>query len=74
MITSHSRGHETYFDGRKWLYSDNHKPIDDKRPCIKCSKKPTEKAAQFHPPAGQNSPRHCQHLLSDLRETKLLLP
>jgi hypothetical protein len=41
MIFSHSRGHKIIFINNKWVYEDNKKPIDNKRPCKRCGKAPT---------------------------------
>ena len=42
MIKSHSRGWETYFDGKDWRYSDNGKLLDDSIPCKRCGRMPTK--------------------------------
>lgn len=42
MITSYSRGHKIIFKNNKWVYLDNGKSIDDKRPCKKCGCYPTD--------------------------------
>lgn len=39
---AHSRGWEIYFDGTNWRYSDNHKIVDDSRPCKRCGRMPTK--------------------------------
>ena len=41
MITSHSRGHEIYYDGSTWRYSDNNEIDSNTRPCKRCGKPPT---------------------------------
>jgi len=41
MVTSYSRGHKIKWTGKKWVYYDNNKTIDEMRPCKKCGKKPT---------------------------------
>jgi hypothetical protein len=39
---SHSRGHQIYFDGDDWRYSDNNALLSSEtRPCIRCGKLPT---------------------------------
>ncbi len=44
MVTSHNRGHETYYDdGAKcWRYSDTNEIVNDNRPCKKCGCSPTK--------------------------------
>lgn len=42
MITAHSRGHEIYFDGENWRYTDTNEIDIDKRPCKRCGRLPTE--------------------------------
>lgn len=42
MIKTHLRGHEIYFDGKDWRYTDNNKIADDSRPCKHCGKTPTK--------------------------------
>ncbi|MBK5254328.1 MAG: hypothetical protein JJE03_07740 [Peptostreptococcaceae bacterium] len=42
MIKSHSRGHEIYFDGVNWRYSDNDSIEDDSRACKHCGNYPTK--------------------------------
>lgn len=44
MVTSHSRGHEIYFDEEKavWRYLDSGKIAEDSRPCKKCGRFPTK--------------------------------
>jgi hypothetical protein len=39
-VESHTRGHIIIYIGNKWLFKDTNKPIDDKRPCKRCNKKP----------------------------------
>lgn len=39
MVRSYSRGHEIYYTD-SWYYKDNNKPIDSKRECKKCNRKP----------------------------------
>lgn len=39
---SHSRGHEVYFDGKEWRYSDNNAVDLDQRPCKRCGCHPTK--------------------------------
>ncbi len=41
MITSHSRGHEIYYDNITWRYKDNNQICDDSRPCKRCGRYPT---------------------------------
>ena len=41
MVKAYSRGHEIYFDGKDWRYSDNNAINDDSRPCKKCGRMPT---------------------------------
>lgn len=41
MIKSYSRGHEIYYDGSDWRYSDDNLIHDDSRPCKKCNCYPT---------------------------------
>ncbi|HAT4161936.1 hypothetical protein ACSXAB_07085 [Clostridium perfringens] len=41
-ITSYERGHEIFFDGIDWRYSDNKKIINGKRACKKCGMLPTK--------------------------------
>lgn len=43
MITSNSRGHEIYYDGVNWRYTDNNEIDNDTRPCKRCGCMPTEK-------------------------------
>jgi hypothetical protein len=41
-VTSRSRGHKIYYDGKAWRYSDNGNLLQDEaRPCICCGKHPT---------------------------------
>ena len=42
MIKSHSRGHEIYYDGKDWRYSDDDTISDDSRPCKRCGRMPTK--------------------------------
>lgn len=42
MITSFSRGHEIYYDGENWRYSDNNEIVNGRRPCNRCGKLPTK--------------------------------
>ena len=42
MIKSYSRGHEIYYDGGCWRYSDTSEICDDSRPCKRCGKYPTK--------------------------------
>jgi len=41
MVTSYSRGHKIYYDGKDWRYSDNNEIDTGNRPCVRCGKKPT---------------------------------
>jgi hypothetical protein len=41
MNKSYSRGHEIYYDGSDWRYSDDNSIHDDSRPCKKCNCYPT---------------------------------
>ena len=44
-MTAHTylRGHKIYYiNPTGWFYNDTDKPIDDKRPCIRCGKYPTK--------------------------------
>jgi hypothetical protein len=41
MATSTSRGHQTYWDGQDWRYSDTHTLDDGWRPCLRCGRMPT---------------------------------
>lgn len=41
MVKSYSRGHEIYYDGDVWRYSDDNTICNDKRPCKRCGKMPT---------------------------------
>ena len=42
MVKSYSHGHEIYFDGNKWLYTDTDAAIDgQERPCKRCGQMPT---------------------------------
>ena len=38
---AYSRGWAIYRYGNRWFYEDNDEPVDEKRPCKRCSKKPT---------------------------------
>ena len=40
MITSKSRGHDIYFNGKDWVYTDNGNKINDDRPCKHCGNPP----------------------------------
>ena len=42
MVTSYSRGHKIYYDGKDWRYVDNNEILNDKRPCKRCGKTPTK--------------------------------
>jgi len=42
MIKSQSRGHEIFYDGADWRYTDTQEICEDKRPCKKCGKYPTK--------------------------------
>ena len=39
---SYSRGWDIYFDGENQRYSDDHKMMDDSRPCKRCGQMPTK--------------------------------
>lgn len=41
MVSSCSRGHETYYKNLSWYYSDNNELVDYDRPCKRCGKMPT---------------------------------
>lgn len=41
MITTFSRGHKIYYDGKVWRYMDNGEVDNDKRLCLKCNLSPT---------------------------------
>ena len=41
MVKSFSRGHEIYYDGINWRYSDTNEIVDHSRPCIRCGRFPT---------------------------------
>ena len=41
MNKSYSRGHEIYYDGINWKYSDDNSIHDNSRPCKKCNCYPT---------------------------------
>lgn len=38
MITAYSRGHEIYFDGQDWRYTDDNTIENDSRPCKRCGR------------------------------------
>lgn len=42
MITSYSRGHEIYYDGTNWCYTDNNEIVNNERPCARCGRIPTQ--------------------------------
>ena len=42
MAKSYSRGHEVYYDGLIWRYTDTNEVIDDTRPCKRCGCNPTK--------------------------------
>lgn len=42
MAKSHSRGHEIYYDGFVWRYTDTNMVLDDNRVCKRCGKSPTK--------------------------------
>lgn len=42
MVTSHSRGHEIYYDGKDWRYVDNNETLNEMRPCKRCGRTPTK--------------------------------
>ena len=42
MVTSYSRGHKTYYDGKKWRYCDNGEVDDGMRPCKRYGKPLTQ--------------------------------
>ena len=42
MVKSHSRGWETYYDGKDWRYTDNNEIDNGKRPCKKCGRLPNK--------------------------------
>ena len=42
-VTSQSRGHKIYYDGKAWRYSDNGNLLQNEaRACIRCGKHPTK--------------------------------
>ncbi|TAH62778.1 MAG: hypothetical protein EWM50_04995 [Gottschalkiaceae bacterium] len=41
MITSNSRGHQTYYDGLNWRFTDNKQIDNGTRECKRCGRKPT---------------------------------
>lgn len=41
-VKSYERGHEIFFDGINWRYSDNKQIANGKRRCKKCGMKPTK--------------------------------
>jgi hypothetical protein len=46
---SHSRGHQIYFDGSDWRYSDNNALLSSEtRLCIRCGKLPTDECQLKH--------------------------
>jgi len=36
MVTSNSRGHQIYYDGVNWRYTDTNEIENDSRPCVRC--------------------------------------
>lgn len=42
MVKSYSRGHEIYYDGEHWRYTDNNEMWNDNRPCKRCGRYPTK--------------------------------
>ena len=42
MAKSYSRGHEIYYDGTNWRYSDTNEIDDSNRPCKRCGCMPTK--------------------------------
>ena len=42
MIKSYSRGHEIYYDGKIWRYTDNKETVNNMRPCKRCGRIPTK--------------------------------
>ena len=40
-VKAHVRGHEIYWDGETWRYSDDDSLYKDNRPCKRCGKMPT---------------------------------
>jgi len=41
VTKSHSRGHEIYYDGTNWRYTDNNEIDTGDRPCKRCGRVPT---------------------------------
>lgn len=41
MVTTYSRGHKTYYDGREWRYMNTNEIDDGKCPCARCGRLPT---------------------------------
>ena len=41
MVTTYSRGHKSYYDGKNWRYCDNNEIDDGTRACVRCGKLPT---------------------------------
>lgn len=42
MVKSYSRGHEIYYDGKIWRYTDNKETVNNMRPCKRCGRTPTK--------------------------------
>ncbi len=42
MAKTSWRGHPAFWDGTVWRYSDNYKPVTNKRTCARCGKRPTK--------------------------------
>lgn len=42
MVSSYSRGHLIYYVDGEWVYVDTREICDNKRPCKKCGRLPTE--------------------------------
>jgi hypothetical protein len=42
MVKSYSRGHEIYYDGKIWRYTDNKETVNNMRPCKRCGRAPTK--------------------------------
>ena len=42
MVRSWDRGHLTILIDGEWLYEDTRKPVDHKRPCVRCKRPPTK--------------------------------
>jgi hypothetical protein len=40
-VMSFSRGWPIVYAKRQWIYLDTGNPIDDRRPCARCGRKPT---------------------------------